>query len=93
MVNGHSFPSISPKRSKQLVNVNTNLQKIVKEANSFRSKYKIPKGGNSYGEQTLSLKNRKTTILNSQSIRMLQTYVKNDIYNKYCLIHNTVHSK
>ena len=31
---------------------------------------------------------RKITILNSQSIRMLQTHVKNDIYNKYCLIHN-----
>ena len=46
-------------------------------------------GANSYGEQTLSLKNRKTTILNSQSIRMLQTHVNNDIYNKYCLIHNT----
>ena len=45
-------------------------------------------GANSYGEQTLSLKNRNTTILNSQSIRMLQTHVKNDIYNKYCLIHN-----
>ena len=30
----------------------------------------------------------KTTILNSQSIRMLQTHVDNDIYNKYCLIHN-----
>ena len=89
MVHGHSFPSISPKRSKQLVYVNTNLQKILKEANSFRSKYKIPKGANSYGEQTLSLKNRKTTILNSQSIRMLQTHVNNDIYNKYCLIHNT----
>ena len=88
----HSFPSISPKRSKQLVYVNTNLQKIPKEANSFRSKYKIPKGANSYGEQTLSLKNRKTTILHSQSIRMLQTHVKNDIYNKYCLIHNNVKS-
>ena len=69
--------------------VNTNLQKILKEANSFRSKYKIPKAANSYGEQTISLKNRKTTILNPQSIRMLQTHVKNDIYNKYCLIHNT----
>ena len=80
---------MSPKRSKQLVYVNTNLQKILKGANSFRSKYKIPKGANSYGEQTLSLKNRKTTILNSQSIRMLQTHVNNDIYNKYCLIHNT----
>ena len=55
----------------------------------MRSKYKIPKGANSSGEQTLSLKNRKTTILNSQSIRMLQTHVNNDIYNKYCLIHNT----
>ena len=33
-------------------------------------------------------KNRKTTISNSQSLRMLQTHVKNDIYNKYCLIHN-----
>ena len=42
------------------------------------------------GEQTLSLKNRKTTILKSQSIRMLQTHVKNDIYNKYCLIHNSI---
>ena len=82
--------SISPKRSKQLVYVNTNLQKILKEANSLRSKYKILKGANSYGEQTLSLKNRKTTILNSQGIRMLQIHVKNDIYNRYCLIHNNV---
>ena len=54
------------------------------------SKYKIPKGANSHGEQTLSLKNSKTTILNSQSIRMLQTHVNNDIYNRYCLIHNKV---
>ena len=89
IVHGHSFRSISPKRSKQLVYVNTNLQKTLKEANSFRSKYKILKGANSYGEQTLSLKNRKTTILNSQSIRILQTHVKNDIYNKYCLIYYT----
>ena len=59
----------------------------------FTRKYKIPKGANSYGEQTLSLKNRKTTILNSQSIRMLQTHVKNNIYNKYCLIHNTINIK
>ena len=88
IVHGHSFPSISPKRSKQLVYVNINLQKILKVANSFKSKYKIPKGANSYGEQTLSLKNRKTTILNSQSIRMLQTHVNSDIYNKYRLIHN-----
>ena len=86
---GILLPSISPKRSKQLVYVNTNLQKILKEANSFRSKYKIPKGANSYGDQILSLKNRKTATLNSQNIRMLQTHVKNDIYNKYCLIHNT----
>ena len=26
----------------------------------------------------------------SQSIRMLQTHVKNDIYNKYCLTHNNL---
>ena len=72
------------------MNVNINLQKILKEANSFRSKYKIPKRANSYREQTLSLKNRKTTILNSQSIRMLQAHLNNDIYNKYCLIHNNI---
>ena len=41
----HSFPSISSKRSKQLVYVNTNLQKILKGANAFRSKFKILKGG------------------------------------------------
>ena len=66
---------------------------MLKEANSFRSKYKIPKGANSYGEQTLSLKNRKTKILNSQSIRMLQTHVNNDIYNKYCLIYITIYTQ
>ena len=33
---------------------------------------------------------KKITILNSKSIRMLQAHVKNDIYNKYCLIHNTL---
>ena len=66
------FLSISPKRSKQLVYVNTNLQKI-------------PKGANFFGEQILSLKNRKTAILNSENIRMLQTHVNDDIYNKYCL--------
>ena len=75
--------------SKQLVYVNINLQKILKGAKSFRSKFKIPKGPNPYGDQILSLKNRKTTILNSQSIRMLQTHVNNDIHNTYCLIHNT----
>ena len=90
IVHEHSFSSISPKRSKQLVYVNTNLQKILKEANSFRSKYKIPKGANSYGEQTLSFKNSKTTILNSKSIRMLQTHVNNNVYNKYYLIHNNM---
>ena len=83
------MPSISPKRSKQLVYVNTNLQKILKGAKSFRSKFKIPKGANSYGDQILSLKNRKTATLNSQNIRMLRTHVNNDIYNIYCLIHNT----
>ena len=40
-------------------------------------------GANSFAQ------NRKTTVLISLSIRMLQTHVKNDIYNKYCLIHNT----
>ena len=34
-------------------------------------------------------KNRKTATLNSQTIRMLRTHVNNDIYNIYCLIHNT----
>ena len=86
-VHGHSFHSISPKRSKQLVYVNTNLQKILKGANSFRSKFKILKGAKSFGEQILSLKDRKAAILNSQNIRMLQTHVNNDIYNKYSLIH------
>ena len=43
------------------------------------------------GSKLFPSKNRKTTILNSQSIRMLQTHVNNDIYNKYCLIHNNVH--
>ena len=80
---------MSPKRSKQLVYVNTNLQKILKGANSFRSKLKILMGANSFGEQILSLQDRETAILNSQNIRMLQTHVNNDIYNKYCLIHNT----
>ena len=41
------------------------------------------------GSKLFPSKNRKTTILNSQSIRMLQTHVKNDVYNKYCLIHKT----
>ena len=48
-------------------------------------------GANSFGEKILSLKERKTAILNSQNIRMLQTHVHNNIYNKYCLIHNTLH--
>ena len=42
-------------------------------------------GANSFPQK------RKITIFNSQSIRMLQTHVKNDIYNKYCLIHNNIH--
>ena len=42
------------------------------------------------GSKLFPSKNRKTTILNSQSIRMLQAHVKNDIYNKYCLIYNTI---
>ena len=54
------------------------------------SKFKILKGANSFGEQILSLKDRKTAILNLQNIRMLQTHVNNDIYNKYCLIHNNI---
>ena len=85
---GHSFPSISPKRSEQLVYVNTNLQKVLKVANSLKSKFEILKGENSFDEQILSLKNRKTAFVNSENIRMLQTHVNNDIYNKYCLIHN-----
>ena len=88
ILHGHSFPSISPKRSKQPVYVNTNLQKILVGANSFRSKFKILKGANSFGEQILSLKGRKTAILKAQNIRMLQMHV-NNIYNKYCLIYNT----
>ena len=62
--------------SKQRVYVNTHLQKILQGANSF-------------GEQILFLKDKKTAILNSQNIRMLQTHINNDIYNKNCLIHNT----
>ena len=42
------------------------------------------------GSKLFPSKIEKTTILNSQSIRMLQTHVKNDIYNKYCLIHNNI---
>ena len=49
------------------------------------------KGANSFGEQILSLKDRKTAILNAQNIRMLQIHVNNDIYNKYCLIYNKVY--
>ena len=63
--------------------------KILEGANSFRSKFEILKGVNSVGEQIPSLKDKKTAMLNSQNIRMLQTHVNNDIYNKYCLIHNT----
>ena len=81
---------IGPKRSKQLVYVNTSLQKILKGAYSFRSKLKILKGANSFGEQILSLKDRKTAILNAQNIRMLQIHVNNDIYNKYFLIYNNL---
>ena len=77
--------------SKQLVYVNTNLQTSLKGANSFRSKLNILQGVNSFGEQILSLKDRYTAISNSQNIRMLQTRVNNDIYNKYCLIHNSMH--
>ena len=47
------------------------------------------KEAKSFGEQFLSLKDRKTAILNAQTIRMLQTHVSTDIYSKYCLIHNT----
>ena len=42
------------------------------------------------GSKLFPSKNRKTTILNSQSIRMLQAHMKNDIYNKYCLIYNNL---
>ena len=52
------------------------------------SKFKILKGANSFKVQILSLKDRKAAILNSQNIRLLQTHVSNDIYYKYCLIHN-----
>ena len=38
-------------------------------------------GANFFGEQILSLKDRKTTILNAQNIRMLQIHVNNDICN------------
>ena len=65
----------------------TKLQKILKGTNSCRSKFKILKGTNSSGEQILSLQDRKTAILNSQNITMLQTNVNNYIFNKYCLIH------
>ena len=75
--------------SKELVYVNTNLQKIRKGANSFRSKFKILKGVNSFGKQIHSPKDRKTAISNSQNIRMLQTQVNYNIYNKYCLLHHT----
>ena len=37
---------LSSKKSKQLVYVNINYQKILKGANSFRSKFKIVKGEN-----------------------------------------------
>ena len=43
---------------------------------------------NSFGEKILSFKDRKTAILNTQDIRMLQIHVNEDIYNKHCLIHN-----
>ena len=67
---------------------------MLKGANSFRSKFKIIKEekilwGGGGGGQILSLKDRLTAVSNSQNIRMLQTRVNNDIYNKYCLIHNT----
>ena len=39
------------------------------------------------GSKLFPSKNRKTIILNSQSIRMLQTLVNKDIYNKYCHIY------
>ena len=73
---------MSSKRSKQHVYVNTNLQKILKGTNSFRSKFRSLKGANSFGEQILSLKDRQTAISDLQNIRMLQTRVNNDIYNK-----------
>ena len=33
---------------------------------------------------------RKTATLNSENIRMLRIHVNNDIYNIYCLIHNSL---
>ena len=51
------------------------------------------KEANPFGEQILSLKDKKIAILNSQNIRMLQTHVNNDIYNEYCLIHNSTKNK
>ena len=45
------------------------------------------------GSKLFPSKIGKTTILNSQSIRMLQTHVNNDILNKYCLIHNNMQYK
>ena len=40
------------------------------------------------GEQIIFLKDRLTAISNTQNIRILQTRVNNDIYNKNCRIHN-----
>ena len=40
---------------------------------------------NSFGEQILSLKDKKTAII--------KTHINNDIYNKYCLIHNSTKNK
>ena len=48
------------------------------------------KEANCFGEPILSLKDRLTAFSNSQNIRMLQTRVNNDIYNKYCLVHNNM---
>ena len=47
-------------------------------------------GTNSFGEQIHSPKDRQTAISNLQNIRMLQTCVNNNIYNKYYLIHKIV---
>ena len=51
------------------------------------SKFKILKGANSPGEQ---IPLRKTASSKPQNIRMLQTHINNDIYNKYCLLYNTL---
>ena len=66
-----------------------NLQKILKGANSFRSKFKSHKGANSFRSKFFPFKIGKPQFQIHKTLECCKHDVNNGIYNKYCLIHNT----